>query len=136
MFNSTGVRIGLFLLALMGLLGVFLFQRYDLAACIGVGEPVWKFITNRTIRFIVNDVFMIVLLYALFPERKYVIFAIWVQVVGLVFILLPYFVIKFNFPYYNGPLISFLHRLVLNPLLMILLIPAFYVQRSLQKSSH
>jgi exosortase F-associated protein len=71
----------------------------------------------------------ILLIYALFYERKYVLFAVWVQVFGMVFVLIPYFIIKFNFPGYNGPLISFLHRLVLNPTLLLLLIPAFYYQK-------
>jgi exosortase F-associated protein len=69
------------------------------------------------------------LIYGLFQERKYVLFAIGVQLAGLLFVLLPYFILKFQYPAYNGPLISFLHRLVLNPLLMLLLIPAFYLQR-------
>ena len=49
-----------------------------------------------------------------------------VQLAGLVFILVPYLVLKLGFDAGNGPLVSFLHRLVLNPTLLLLLIPAFY----------
>jgi exosortase F-associated protein len=123
------VRIVLGVLAVTGLVLVFLFQRTDIAGTVGVEQNIWKFIVNRSIRFVVNDALAILLIYALFAERKYVLFAIAVQVFGLVFILLPYFILKFHYPGYNGPLISFLHRLVLNPTLILLLIPAFYYQR-------
>jgi len=120
-------------LALAGLLFVFLFQRVDVAEAIGIQEGINRFITNRSLRFIMNDLLMLLLIYGLFKERKYVLFAIWVQVVGLFGVLIPYFIIKINFPAYNGPLISFLHRLVLNPLLMALLIPAFFYQKNIPK---
>ena len=116
-------------LAVAGLVVVFLFQRIDIGAMVGIDNANWKFIVNRSIRFLLNDGLAILLIYALFQERKYVVFSIWVQLFGMFFILVPYFIIKFNFPYYNGPLVSFLHRLVLNPTILLLLIPAFYYQK-------
>jgi exosortase F-associated protein len=118
--------------AVSGLVLVFLFQHVDLISGHLAGDTMWVFVVNRTIRFLANDFLTILLIYALFFERKYVIFALWVQAAGLVFVLIPYFILKFQFPRYNGPLISFLHRLVLNPTLLLLLIPAFYYQRSLR----
>ncbi|WP_425401996.1 exosortase F system-associated membrane protein [Fulvivirga imtechensis] len=85
------------------------------------------FIAGRSFRFIVNDLLMILLIYGLYMKRKYVIFAFYLQLIGIILILIPYLVIKYNTPY-NGPLVSFLHRLVINPLLMVLLIPAFFYQ--------
>jgi exosortase F-associated protein len=118
------------MLAMAGLLTVFLFQRTDVAGFVGIGgSEIQRFLFNRTIRFIVNDIFAIGLIYALFPQRKYIIFALWVQLAGIVFILVPYFIMKLYFPSYNGPLLSFLHRLILNPILLLLLIPSFYYQR-------
>ena len=116
---------------LAGLLLVFLFQRTDVASLAGFeGKDVHRFLINRTIRFLANDFLMVGLIYALFRERKYVVFALWVQIVGMVFFLIPYFILKLRFPLYNGPLISYLHRLIMNPTLLLLLIPAFYYQRS------
>lgn len=113
-----------------GLLAVFLFQGVDLAGFLGLSAAgIQKFLINRTFRFLLNDAFAIGLIYALFPERKYVIFAVQVQIIGMIVFLLPYFVLKIYWPRYNGPLISFLHRLILNPTLLMLLIPAFYYQR-------
>jgi exosortase F-associated protein len=120
-------------LAVTGLLIVFLFQSMDVGDFFGIKNKIWSFMANRSIRFVLNDGLTILLIYALFAERKYVVFALWVQVVGLVGILIPYFIIKFNFPSYNGPLISFLHRIILNPMLMMLLIPAFYFQKRIRR---
>jgi exosortase F-associated protein len=115
-----------------GLVLVYLFQKMDPA---GVLFPetgsLNRFLINRSIRFLLNDAFMIGLIYALFEERKYVIFALWVQLAGIIFFLIPYFILKVYFPGYNGPMISYLHRLILNPTLLLLLIPAFYYQKKL-----
>jgi exosortase F-associated protein len=114
-----------------GLVLVFLFQRLDVAGALHLATvPVHKFLINRTVRFLLNDLLAIGLLYALFYERKYVVFALWIQLAGTALFLVPYFVLKLYFPSYNGPLISYLHRLILNPTLLLLLIPAFYYQRS------
>lgn len=126
--NALRVIVGL--LSVGGMVCVFLFQRIDVASLLGIGEPaIFRFLINRTIRFLMNDAFAIGLIYALFQERKYVIFSLYVQLAGIVLFLIPYFILKIYFPAYNGPMISFLHRLVLNPTLLMLLIPAFYYQK-------
>ena len=117
-------------LCVIGLLFVFLFQRIDLASLLSLAErPIDRFLINRTIRFLLNDALAVGLIYALFGERKYVVFSLYVQVAGIFLFLIPYFILKLYFPSYNGPLISFLHRLILNPTLLMLLIPAFYYQK-------
>jgi exosortase F-associated protein len=121
----TPARIVIGIFCITGLVSVFLFQQFDVAALIGVVEKVPRFFINRTIRFLLNDALALGLIYALFRERKYVVFALYVQVAGVFLFLLPYFILKIYFPRYNGPLISFLHRLILNPTLLMLLIPAF-----------
>lgn len=93
-------------LSVAGMAAVFLFQRIDVASMIGVGEPaINRFLINRTIRFLMNDAFAIGLIYALFAERKYVIFSLYVQVAGVVLFLIPYFILKIYLPSYNGPMI-------------------------------
>lgn len=123
------IRIVVGVISIVGLVAVFIFQRWDVAALFNIETPIYRFLFNRTIRFLLNDAFAIGLIYALFRERKYILFAIYVQVAGVILFLLPYFILKLYFPGYNGPLISFLHRLILNPTLLLLLIIAFYYQR-------
>ena len=127
------VRICIGVLCVLGLISVFIFQRVDVSQWLGLQLlPIWKFIFNRTVRFLLNDFLAIGVIYALFAERKYVAFAFAVQLTGMILFLLPYFILKFHFPHYNGPLISYLHRLIMNPTLMLLLIPAFYYQKMKQ----
>ena len=117
------------------LLLFFLFQQTNFVGIFfQIDDHLLRFLINRTIRFVVNDALAIGLIYALFSDRKYVVFAIAVQVFGFFFLLLPYFLLKFNWPSYNGPLINFLHRIILNPTLILLLIPAFYYQKQMNKS--
>jgi exosortase F-associated protein len=126
------VRIALGIASVTGLVMVFLFQRVNVAEAMSFSDiHLYQFIINRSIRFLLNDFLTIGLIYALFAERKYVVFALWVQGIGIVFFLIPYFVLKIHFPAYNGPLLSFLHRLILNPTLLLLLIPAFYYQKKI-----
>lgn len=123
-------RIVVGVLCCIGLLLVFLFQRVDVAGEMGFhNKGIVHFIVNRTVRFAINDALAIGLIYALFATRKYVLFAIYVQLFGVVAFLLPYFMLKVYFPSYNGPYLNFLHRLILNPTLLLLLIPAFYYQK-------
>ena len=128
---AARIIVGVFSAA--GLLFVFLFQRWDMASVVGLELPINRFLFNRTVRFLLNDAFAIGLIYALFKDRKYIIFSIYVQLAGVILFLIPYFVLKFHYPKYNGPLISFLHRLILNPTLLLLLIPAFYYQREMNR---
>jgi exosortase F-associated protein len=123
------------LLSVSGLLTFFLLQHFDFSAYIfQTSSAISKFLINRSIRFLINDFLAVLLIYALFEQRKYVIFALWVQAAGFVFLLLPYFALKLYYPTYNGPLINFLHRIILNPTLIMLLIPAFYYQKRLTKN--
>jgi exosortase F-associated protein len=129
MNRSILPRIIVGILSVAGMITVFLFQRVDIAATVGVDDKVMNFIVNRTIRFLLNDLFALGLIYSIFAEKKYLVFSLWVQLAGVILILLPYFILKIFLINYNGPMISFLHRLVMNPTLLLLLIPAFYYKR-------
>ena len=123
--------------AVAGLILVFLFQNLNVASImLGESKPIEIFLVNRSIRFLLNDFFAIMLLYALFPYRSYLIFSLWIQLAGVIIILIPYFLLKIKFPLYNGPLLSFLHRLIMNPTILLLLIPAFYYQRYAEQGKH
>jgi exosortase F-associated protein len=127
--KDTSQRMGLGIFAVAGLLILFIFQRVNFAQYLFSFSSSTEFIFNRTIRFVLNDTLSIVLIYAIFYERKYVVFACWVQVVGFLFLLCPYFVLRIYWPEYNGPMLNFLHRVIINPILMLLLIPAMLHQK-------
>jgi exosortase F-associated protein len=125
--KSIRILIGVF--CVLGLCCTFLFQHSAFLKIPGGGSDVRIFLLNKAFRYILNDFLMIGLIYSLFVKRTYVIFALYVQLLGIVLFLLPYFVLKLSFPSYNGPLVSYLHRLIVNPLLMLILLPAFFMQQ-------
>lgn len=88
------------------------------------------FIVNKVFRYLLNDGFAIMIIYALFEEKKYVRFSVWVLVFGL-FVLLPIYLAVFLMrPEGFSSMIGHLHRIILNPVLMMMLIPAFYYQKT------
>lgn len=86
------------------------------------------FIFNKVLRYLLNDLFAIAILYGLFFKRKYLRFSFAVMVFGLVILVPLYLVIYLQQPPGLSSMLSHLHRLVMNPVLMMVLIPAFFYQ--------
>ncbi len=136
-------RFCLIALGIAVLIAVFLFQKLDYAHLIldtvdleyGDYNQRIIYLFNKVLRFFINDAMSIMIIYALFYERKYLLFSIYVQLFGMVFILIPYLVLKQYFFDYNGPMLSHLHRLVLNPVLLMLLIPLLLYHKRLEQGS-
>ena len=131
----TSIRWVVGILSIILLILFFLFQQFNFANLLEIQNTTAQFVFNKSFRFLLNDVLMIGLIFALFNNKQFVWFAFFVQVFGLVFILTPYLILKLYYHTGNGPLVSFLHRLILNPTLMVLLIPAFWLQLKNEKKS-
>jgi len=123
------LRVLLVLISLTGLGVIFLGQRFDYSLLISNDFSTKdQFIINRSIRFLLNDNLVLLLIYAIFYDKKYVKFGFMVEAAGFFFLLIPYFVLRFNTSI-DHMYISFIHRLIINPTLMVLLIPAIYIQK-------
>lgn len=130
--------IGLSSLAVLVL--VYLFQRewfysgfYDTGAAADKVPDfnAGKFFVSKYIRFLINDTMALGILYALFFEKKYMNFAFAVFLIEAL-IMMPTYI--FGVIWFWDELkwfLSHLHRLVVNPFFMMLLIPAFYYQKNL-----
>lgn len=118
----------LIILCAVGLVLVFVGQHYNFSGWFGIGIPA-SYYVNRTIRFMLNDALSLGLIWAIFVNRRFVLFALGLQLFEFLFLLVPYFILKAFYSAYDGPLLSFIHRLTLNPVLLLLLIPAFYYQQ-------
>lgn len=91
------------------------------------------YITAKVVRYMLNDGFALLIIWGLFGNKRYMRFAVIIFLIGL-FVLLPlYLVMSLNFYASAYAFLNHLHRLVLNPVLMMLLIPAFYYQKSLSE---
>ena len=122
-------------IAVIGLCMVYINQRFNYLGTIGDDfHPNTIFVVNRTIRYLLNDSFCILIIYALFNRRSYILMGLLVEFVGLVILLPLYFVLKLSIEgdiEISSPLFSFFHRLIINPTLMILLIVGMFYQQKM-----
>lgn len=128
-------RLLLMAAALCGLALVYLFQGFNILdlceSC--TFHPYTRFAVRKIVRVLLNDSLMLLFIHALFRDRSVTRLAWYVQLADTLILLPIYLFIKLS---YEGdaevsiPLLSQLHRLIVNPTLMVLLIPAVYYQRS------
>jgi len=128
------------------LMMVYLFQRVSYAEVINgmlpeaiqIVSPNIIFSVNKAVRLILNDVACMIFIYAVFQQPVYLKASFYLFLLEL-FVLLPlYLVVKLTLEgdsELSSPLLSQIHRLIVNPLLMFLLMMGFVVQRlKLEKS--
>lgn len=137
--NQKRLDIFLIAISLLLLTIVYVFQQWDylnfIAAVFGATMafgPTAAFIFNKTFRLVLNDALCFLLIYALFKERKYLRIAFLVFCFELFLILPLYLIVKLRLEgssEISSPLLSQIHRLIVNPMLMLILIVAFYYQR-------
>ncbi len=136
-------RIQLIVVGAVGLVLIYVFQSYlDFysvffrfsapqyidPSSVATVEPL-PFVVNKTLRYVANDLCAISLIYGLFYEKKYARFAFAVMIFGMLVLLPIYLALYINRPEGYSSMLSHLHRIVMNPVLMMLLIPAFYYQK-------
>lgn len=121
--------------AIAGLAIVFLFQRLDVLDILCSDctfHPYTRFAVRKILRVLLNDSFMLLFIHALFRDPSVTRLAWYVQLIDTLILLPVYLIVKLS---YEGdaeisiPLLSQLHRLIVNPTLMVLLIPAVYYHR-------
>ncbi len=134
------IRFGLFGAGLLVLAISYLFQYTDFLFVITGARfsPEAHFIVNRVARIILNDLGTMAIVYAIFFKGGVLKIALLIQLIDL-FILLPiYLAIKLpseGVSELSTPFLSQFHRLIVNPVLLILLVPAIYYQNMATKPS-
>ncbi len=122
----------------LGLVAVFMFQQFSYAHFFNssITDPHSIFIINKSMRLVLNDTLCLGLIYAIFYDIRYVKLGSLIQL-GEMLILLPlYFYFKLTIEgdsEISSPLLSQIHRLIVNPTLMILLMIGFYYQMHVSK---
>lgn len=98
-------------------------------------EGQWRylpFIVNRSLRLLLNDSFCLVLFLAIFNRTQEVKLASLVFLVEFLVVLPMYLVLKLSMEgdsEISSPLLSFIHRLIVNPLLMMILLVGLWYQK-------
>lgn len=139
-FSPLKIRWAVGLACLMGLVLVYLNQNawfykgfYDTGAAADKVPDfeATKFFFSKYFRFLLNDSLALGILWALFQEKKYMSFAFVVFLLEA-FVMMPVYTLSAIWFWDETKFfISHLHRLVVNPFFMMLLIPAFFYQKSL-----
>jgi exosortase F-associated protein len=123
---------------LLGLGLVYVFQRSNFALTMfqffGIEQPSENilFIVNKTGRLLFNDLICFFMIFSIFKEKNFRKVAMAVFLIELFFILPAYLLIKLNLEgssELSSPLLSFIHRLIVNPTLMVLTGIAFAYQK-------
>lgn len=121
--------------AVIILVAVYLFQQFSYANLVGslfdTLHPNTVFVINKTVRLIINDLACMLLIFAVFQKRSYLVVAFYVFLFELLILLPVYFVVKLSLEgdsEISSPLLSFVHRLIVNPMLMFVLMAGFVYQ--------
>ncbi|MBL7849438.1 MAG: exosortase F system-associated protein [Cyclobacteriaceae bacterium] len=123
--------------AFLGLFLVYIFQRIDYLGWVAgwAGQSpseTSSFVVNRVTRLVINDLLCVALVSAFFRDQRFTRLAWWVFLFEL-FVLLPlYLILKLSAEgptELSSPVFQPLHRMIVNPLLMIILIAGMYYQR-------
>lgn len=141
MQNKLFVAIGI-----LGLFLVYVFQRVlfydpfqdliyhpDYVSTITINNS--KYVFGKIIRYILNDGFALMVIWGLFNNKNYLRFAVIIFMIGLLILLPVYLVLVLKYYETMHSFLNHFHRLVLNPVLMMLLIPAFYYQKRVKPQS-
>lgn len=129
--NGKSFNTALIAVAIAGLAITYLFQDFKFVQGFGISED-GQFVARKVIRVLLNDFFMLVFMAAWFRDWRITRLAILIQLVDGLILLPIYLVVKLSLEgptEISAPLLSQFHRLIVNPTLMILLIPAVYFQR-------
>ena len=89
---------------------------------------VLKLLCGLLFRFFLNTIFSIILIYTLFPDKEILKFSIFIYTFFLLLLFVMFFMILFYFPDGNW-LLFYVRRFIIQPIFVLLFIPAFYYQQ-------
>uniref|UniRef100_UPI0040492FBC exosortase F system-associated membrane protein n=1 Tax=Flavobacterium sp. TaxID=239 RepID=UPI0040492FBC len=92
-----------------------------------------KLFLNILFRYSLNSIISIVIIYTLFANKGILKITVYLYVIiGLILIILLYVYLNSNKPDYM--IVFYLRRFLIQPLLLLLFVPAFYYQKTQNKS--
>ncbi len=124
-------------ISILGITVTFLSQDFSFLEAWNLSDQ-QGFIARKVFRVLLNDLFMLIFISAWFKDRRVTKLAIAIQLIDGLILLPTYLAIKLWMEgpsEISAPLLSQFHRIIVNPILMILLIPATYFQRISNKTS-
>ena len=90
-------------------------------------DPLW-YSFNLVFRYLLNTFLSLVLIWVTFKNKTYIIFSCLLYGVLFVISILSFWIIAFEISSENYMILFYIRRFLIQPLLVILLLPAFYFQ--------
>lgn len=92
-------------------------------------QEVLKLVANTTLRFVINTLLSIAILYLFFKDKSVIKFASLVYVFSFVILIALFMFFVLNPKQENYYLFFNIRRFLIQPILLLLLLPAFYYNR-------
>lgn len=92
-------------------------------------QEVLKLVANTTLRFVINTMLSIAILYLFFKDKSVIKFASLVYVFSFVILIALFMFFVLNPKQENYYLFFNIRRFLIQPILLLLLLPAFYYNR-------
>ncbi|RAJ15169.1 exosortase F system-associated membrane protein [Olleya aquimaris] len=92
-------------------------------------QEVFKLVVFTSLRFLINTILSLLILYLFFKDRSVVKFATLIYIISFVILILLYLYFVLDPKQENYYLFFNIRRFLIQPLLLLLLLPAFYYHR-------
>lgn len=93
----------------------------------------WRLVLNMLLRYLLNSIVSLVIIYLIFKKRTYIKFAGFFYMLAFI-VLIVFFGVLLRNQFDSGYLLPFyIRRFIIHPLFLFLLLPAFYYQKKYRK---
>ncbi len=94
----------------------------------------FKLLTNTTARYLINSLISIFILYIAFQKKSIIRFSILFYSLAFIILITCYSIILFNFSIDLKQVFFYIRRFLIQPIFILILLPAFYYQNSIQNN--
>ncbi|MDP3354097.1 MAG: exosortase F system-associated protein [Flavobacteriaceae bacterium] len=84
---------------------------------------------NIIYRYSLNSIVSLAIIYILFKNKDLVYFSFWVFIIGFFVFIIPFYFFIENYQKENYLLLFYIRRFLIQPILLLLLLPAFYYHK-------
>lgn len=85
-----------------------------------------KLFLNLMARYFLNSIVSLAIIFVIFLRKDFVVFSIYVFGIGFVIFSVPYFMLIKNYVAHQYIILFYVRRILIHPLFILMLIPAFY----------
>lgn len=108
---------------------LILFYKHDYLSNSLPDFDIIKLSINIIYRYTLNSIVSLAIIYMLFKRKDFIYFSVWVFIIGFFVFIIPFYLFIENYEKENYLLLFYVRRFLIQPILLLLLLPAFYYQK-------